>query len=171
MSLGVSPDPSLTPRQLEDIAVVAGRERERVSKQQQRARTAQERAQAATAPNQSGYVVPPMPAGLRRQRKWLRDGHDAYSRREIGLLELTEMRRSVSAQSETYKAGAVVRQSLAAMRAAQAQERMAEVLAAVEHGGAVVGFLARLQESVGNGQRRPLPGVRAVLPSQSGSAS
>lgn len=86
--------------------------------------------------------------------------HDAYSHRKITLLELTEMRRSVSTQAETYKAGAIVRQSFAAMRAAEAQEKMAEVLASVEHGGAAVMLLSRLREGLTDGRARPLP--RAV---------
>lgn len=158
-------EPTLTPAQLEDVAVVAGRERARLAKQQQRARKVEEQAKAAAAPNADGYVVPPMPAGLMKLRRWLRAGHDAYSARRIGLLELTEMRRSVATQSDTYKAGAVVRQSHAAMQAAEAQTRMADVLASIEHGGAVVAFMARLQETVSNGApRRPLPRVRAALP-------
>ncbi len=99
-----------------------------------------------------------MPAGLTKQRRWLRAGHDAYSARKITLLELTEMRRSVSTQAETYKAGAVVRQSFAAERTAAAQERMADALAAVEHGGAALLMLSRLQEGLTEGKRRPLPG-------------
>lgn len=137
-------------------------------KKAQRARQAVERATAALAPNPDGYVVPPMPAGLTAQRRWLRDGHDAYSHRRITLLELTEMRRSVSCQAETYKAGAVVRQSFAAERAAMAQEKMAEVLSSVEHGGHAVMLLARLQESLTDGRRRPLPGrVHQLTPSPS----
>ncbi len=129
-------------------------------KKAQRARQAVERATAALAPNPDGYVVPKMPAGLTAQRRWLRDGHDAYSHRRITLLELTEMRRSVSTQAETYKAGAIVRQSFAAERAAMAQERMADVLASVEHGGAAVMLLSRLREGLTDGRTRPLP--RAV---------
>lgn len=126
-------------------------------KKAQRARQAVERATAALAPNPSGYRVPDMPAGLTAQRRWLRDGHNAYSRREIGLLELTEMRRSVSTQAETYKAGAIVRQSFAAERSAVAQERMAEVLASVEHGSGAVLLLSRLREGQLEGRGRPLP--------------
>lgn len=129
-------------------------------KKAQRARQAVERATAALAPNPDGYVVPSMPAGLTAQRRWLRDGHDAYSHRKVTLLELTEMRRSVSTQAETYKAGAIVRQSFAAERAAMAQERMADVLASVEHGGAAVMLLSRLREGLTDGRSRPLP--RAV---------
>jgi len=148
----------------DELRLLANRQKAAEDKRQQRATRAQERAQQAIAPNPNGYVVPPMPAGLRAQRRWLRDGHDAYSARRIGILELTEMRRSVSAQAETYKAGAVVRQSFAALRSAMATERMAEVLASVEHGGAALMLLSRLQDGIGNGQRRPLPGVRTALP-------
>ena len=42
-------------------------------------------------------------------------------------------------------------------RVADAQERMAEVLANVEHGGAAVMLLARLREGLDEGRSRPLP--------------
>jgi hypothetical protein len=136
-------------------------------KKAQRARQAVERATAALAPNPEGYVVPSMPAGLTAQRRWLRDGHDAYSARRITLLELTEMRRSVSTQAETYKAGAIVRQSFAAERSAMAQERLVETLAALEHGGAALAMLVKLQDGLTDGRRRPLPGrVLAAVPPQ-----
>jgi hypothetical protein len=145
----------------QELRKLLEREKRAQDKRAQRARQATERATAALAPNPGNYVVPKMPAGLTAQRRWLRDGHDAYSDRKITLLELTEMRRSVSTQAETYKAGAIVRQSFAAERAAAAQERMAEVLASVEHGGAAVMLLARLREGLGEGRTRPLP--RAML--------
>jgi transposase-like protein len=99
-----------------------------------------------------------MPAGLSQIRKWVRQAHDAYSARRIGPLELTEIRRSASSVGDLYRTGAELRKAEAALRAAQAQERMAEALAAVEHGGAAVMLLARLQESLTDGRRRPLPG-------------
>ena len=156
---------------VEELQVLARRQRETEAKRERRARQAKERARAALAANPGGYVVPPMPAGLTKQRRWLRAGHDAYSARKITLLELHEMRRSVSTQADTYKAGAVVGQSFAAERAAAAQERMADVLAAHEHGGTAVMLLARLQESLTEGKRRPLPGRVHVLTSSSEPAS
>jgi hypothetical protein len=126
-------------------------------KKAQRARQATERATAALAPNPDGYVVPPMPAGLSAIRKWLRAAHDRYSARQIGPLELTEIRRSASSVGDLYRTGAELRKAEAAIRAAQAQERMAEVLASVEHGGAAVMLLARLREGLDEGRSRPLP--------------
>ena len=52
-----------------------------------------------------------------------------------------------------------------AARVADAQEKMAETLASVEHGGHAVMLLARLQEGLTGGARRPLPGrVHALTP-------
>ena len=68
-------------------------------------------------------------------RKWVRQCHDAYSRRAIGPAELTEIRRSASSVGDLYRTGVELRKAAAALRAAQAQERMADALAAVEHGG------------------------------------
>jgi hypothetical protein len=77
------------------------------------------------------------------------------------------VRRSFTAMLDSYKAGALVRQSVASMKAAEAQERMAGVLAAMEHGGHALLMLSRLQEGLQAGPRRPLPGLRSVpaLPS------
>lgn len=44
-----------------------------------------------------------------------------------------------------------------AARAADAQERLVEALATIEHGGIAVGLLARLQSGLSDGKRRPLP--------------
>jgi hypothetical protein len=46
-------------------------------------------------------------------------------------------------------------------RAADAQERLVEALLRVEHGGAALLMLSRLQEGLADGRRRPLPG-RAI---------
>jgi hypothetical protein len=141
-------------------------------KKAQRARHAVERATAALAPNPAGYVVPRMPAGLSAIRKWVRVAHDAYSERKIGPIELAEIRRSASSVGDLYRTGAELRKAEAALRAAQAQERMADALAAVEHGGAAVMLLARLQESLTDGRRRPLPGrVHALTPAPQEPAS
>src|SRR5262249_8707775 len=115
------------------------------------------------APNPGGYVVPPMPAKLSAIRKWVRCAHDAYSVRKIGLLELTEIRRSATSIGDLYRVGADIRKADAALRAAEAQERMADALAAVEHGGAALVLLQRLQSGLTDGPRRPLPSAR-VLP-------
>jgi hypothetical protein len=103
-----------------------------------------------------------MPAGPWRIRQWVRQAHDAYSRRLIGPLELAEIRRSAATVGELYRVSADLRKAEAAIRAAQAQERMAEVLAAVEHGGTALLMLARLQESLADGRRRPIPGTARV---------
>jgi hypothetical protein len=106
-----------------------------------------------------------MPAGLSALRKWVRQAHDAYSRREIGPFELTEIRRSAASVGDLYRTGAELRKAEAATRAAVAQERMADALAAVEHGGAALLMLSRLQEGLTEGKRRPLPGrVLGSLP-------
>jgi hypothetical protein len=57
-------------------------------------------------------------------------------------------------------------------KTAEAQERLLEALLRVEHGGAAVMLLARLQEGLNESRRRPLPGARAVVPpSNEGQAS
>jgi hypothetical protein len=155
-----------------ELRLLSEREKKAQDKRASRARLAQAKAQAAVAPNADGYVVPPMPSGLSAIRKWVRSGHDAYSRRAITILELTEMRRSASNLGDLYKAGAVVRQSFAAERAALAQERMAEVLAEAEHGKTAVLLLSRLQDSLSTGPRRPLPGrVHQLTPAPPEPAS
>lgn len=141
-----------------ELRLLAEREKDTQQKRRRRAVLAEERAKAALAKNPDGYVVPEMPAGLGAIRKWVRQAHDAYSRRAIGPLELTEIRRSASSVGDLYRTGAELRKAEAALRAAQAQERMAEALAAVEHGGTALVMLARLQESLTDGRRRPLPG-------------
>jgi hypothetical protein len=152
------PTPDAAPLNTAELRLLAQREKKAQDKREHRARQAQAKATAAMAPNADGFTVGPMPAGLAPQREWLRKGHDAYSARRITILELTEMRRSVSVQCESYKAGAIVRQSFAAQRAAIAQESMAATLASVEHGGHAVMLLSRLQDSLSTGARRPLPG-------------
>jgi hypothetical protein len=148
----------------QELRKLAEREKKAQDKREERARKATERAVAALAPNPDGYVIPKMPAGLSAIRKWVREAHDAYSERKIGPLELAEIRRSASSVGELYRTGAELRKAEAAMRAAQAQEQMAAALAAVEHGGAAVMLLARLQESLTDGRRRPLPGRVHALP-------
>ena len=152
------------PLNTEELRRLAQREKNAQDKRQQRARNATERAVAALAPNPSGYVVPTMPAGLRAIRKWLRRQHDAYSRREIGVLELEQCRRSASSVGDLHRVGADMRRAEAATRSAVAQERMAEVLAAVEHGGSAFLMLTRLQEGLAEGRRRPIPGAARALP-------
>lgn len=149
-----------------ELKLLARRERETQAKRERRARQAVERATAALAPNPDGYVVPAMPAGLSAIRKWVREAHDAYSGRRIGPLELTEIRRSASAVGDLYRTGAELRKAEAAIRAAQAQERLVETLAALEHGGAALAMLVKLQDGLTDGRRRPLPGrvLNAVPP-------
>jgi hypothetical protein len=149
----------LATAEAEEVRLLASRERERVAKAERRARLASERAVTALEPNASGYVVVPMPAGLRAQRRWAREVQDAYHRRQIGVVELTECRRAVTVQAESYKAGAVVRQSFAAMRAAAAQERMTELLATVEHGGTAMLLLDRLTAAMDRPLRRLPPRI------------
>ncbi|HWP34498.1 MAG TPA: hypothetical protein VNM66_02780 [Thermodesulfobacteriota bacterium] len=49
-----------------------------------------------------------------------------------------------------------------AARTAEAQEKLVEALLRVEHGGAAVALLARLQEGLGDSRRRLPPPVRAI---------
>src|SRR5262245_59495683 len=144
----------LTPDELKRLAE---RERWRQDKARRRALRRQELEGQQAAPPGSVYVMPKMPAGLSALRRWLRNCHDAYSRGELTGHGLNEARRSAGALGDLYRAGAEIRKADAAIRASEAQERMAEVLASVEHGGAAVMLLARLQESLADGKRRPLP--------------
>jgi hypothetical protein len=64
-----------------------------------------------------------MPAGLRKLRRWLRACQDLYAQGHLTKDELNEARRSATTQAELSKAGAIVRQSRAAMVAAEAQRR------------------------------------------------
>jgi hypothetical protein len=98
----------------------------------------------------------------------LKQAVEFYSARRIGPFELAEIRRSASSVGDLYRTRAELRKAETALRAAQAQERMAEALAAVEHGGAAVMLLARLQESLTDGRRRPLPG-RVHAPDTAGA--
>ncbi len=142
---------------VKELQALSRRVQETERKRRLRARQAEDRARAGLKPNPDGYVVPPMPAGLSALRRWVRGAHNAYSSRKIGPIELGEIRRSASAVGDLYRTGAELRKAEAALRAAQAQERMAEALAAVEHGGTALIMLARLQESLSDGRRRPLP--------------
>jgi hypothetical protein len=165
MSHPVSPEGAeVPPLSTAELRRLASREADAQRKRNERTRAAMEKAAAAVAPNPAGFVVPSMPAGLSGLRLWVRRAHDAYSARRIGPLELAEVRRSASALGDLYRVGADLRKAEAAIRAAQAQERMAEVLAAVEHGGTALLMLARLQDSLADGRRRPLPGAARVMP-------
>jgi hypothetical protein len=152
------PEPTLDRLTVDELKRVAQRERNRINQQRHRAAQATAHAAAALLPNPSGYVVPPVPAGLHKLRKWVRSCHDAYSQRRIGVTELAEVRRSASALGDLYKAGAEVRRSEAALRSAAAQEQLVASLQALEHGGAAVMLLAQLQQGLAEGKRRPLPG-------------
>jgi hypothetical protein len=152
---------------------LAKREQWRDAKRRQRADKAATLAAEAQA-RIAGYTLPRMPAGLRGIRLWLRDAHEAFEAGRITTARLTEARRSASAVGDLYRVGADLRKAQAAIRAAEAQEQMAHALAAVEHGGTAVLMLARLQEGLSEGRRRPLPHAghagRAgrVLPMQPG---
>ena len=49
-------------------------------------------------------------------------------------------------------------------RTAEAQERLVEALLTVEHGGAAMLLLTRLQDGLADGRRRPLPGTPRAFP-------
>ena len=115
--------------------------------------------------------MPPAPTDLRGVKRWIKAAHDAFTRRELTAAELNEVRRTAASMFEGSKAQADVRRSIAALEAAQAQTRMAEVLAAVEHGGTALLMLSRLQEGLTDGgRRRPLPGAARVLSAEAGSS-
>jgi len=133
------------------------------------------RAEAAMAANPGNFVVPKMPRNIRGLRIWMAEAHDEYSgnvtgQRRVSPIELMEMRRSMTAVLETYKIQALTTQAKAAIRAAQAQERMADTLASLEHGGTAVALLARLREMPG--ETRPLPFRRLTpLPKSTGEGA
>jgi hypothetical protein len=81
------------------------------------------------------------------------------------------VRRSAGTVGDLYRVGADLRRAEAAQRAADAQERMADVLAQVEHGGAAMLLLTRLQNGLNDVRRRPLPGRSLSLkPPESASS-
>ena len=154
-------DPETSP------AVKALAARENAAERQRRSRSSRDmaRAEAAMAANPGNFVVPKMPRNIRGLRIWMAEAHDEYSgnvtgQRRVSPIELMEMRRSMTAVLETYKISALVRQARAAMRQAEATERLADALRSMEHGGAAVALLARLREMPG--ESRPLPFRRAV---------
>ena len=51
-----------------------------------------------------------------------------------------------------------------AARVADSTELMAQTLAQVEHGASAVLLLNRFQDSLRSGTRRPLPGLRQIMP-------
>ena len=69
-----------------------GKDAER--KRDERRQAAEARVEESLATNASGYVVPPMPLGMSKLRRWYRDQQAARSRRDISLAELTECRLS-----------------------------------------------------------------------------
>jgi hypothetical protein len=154
---------SSTPSSLSigELKLLAQREKRTQQKRAERERKAREHQEKAMQANPGGYVVPRMPAGLSRIRKWYRDQHNAFSRRELHAAELKECANSMRVLADSYRASADLRRARAMERSAAAQERMADVLASVEHGGAAVLMLRQMQEGLLDGKRKPLPG-RAV---------
>ena len=142
----------------DELKLLALREKRTQQKRVERARKATEHADRASQPNPGGYLVPPMPAGLGRIRKWYRQQHDAFSRRELHATELKVCADSMRVLADSYRASADLRRAKAMERTATAQERMADVLASVEHGGAAVFMLQQMREGLADGKRRPLPG-------------
>jgi hypothetical protein len=96
---------------------------------------------------------------------------DLYSQGLIRGGELDQARRSAAAVADLRRAAAETTRAKAAMRSAAATEQMAQALASLEYGGPAVMLLARLQESLTEGKRRPLPGRVHALPSSSEPAS
>jgi hypothetical protein len=150
-------EPTLTPAETAELKRLVQRGKDSHYKRVWRKRKAEKDAKAAISPPPNGYRVPRMPASPQAIRKWLRSGHDAYSGRLIGVLELEQMRKSAAAVGESYKVGSFMKQALAAVEAAKAQTQMAKTLAEFQHGGAAVAWLSRAQSEYQSGPRRPLP--------------
>lgn len=100
------------------------------------------------------YRIPAPPGALARLPSWLRGVHVDWVDGNVSPNELRECREMVASLTSIHRAKADLRRARAAERAAMAQERMADVLASFEYGGAAVALLARLREMPG--ETRPL---------------
>jgi hypothetical protein len=157
-------EPDIPPLATEELRLLADRERDAQRKRVERAAAAQARALAGDVP--AAVKLPPMPASLRAIRKWLRDAFDLYEQGHRNVARLDQTRAHARAVADMFKASAEIRKAEAAIRSAAAQERLSEILAALEHGGATVALLASLRTADGllAGPRRPLPRAVAPLP-------
>lgn len=109
-----------------------------------------------TDPFLGSFVVPPIPADLGDQQEWHRFVADAYLRGEVDEDTMGKVRVIFRDQRDAFRVAYEGDKARAALRIADSQERMADVLASLEHGGAAVVMLQRLAEGVA-GRRRPLP--------------
>jgi hypothetical protein len=149
--------PAEAPLNVRELKLLAQREQRTQRKRDQRRRKAEEHAEQAMRPSPTGYRVGAVPAGPSAMRRWIRDQHNAYSRRDLAVPELDQCRHTFRVLMDSYKATAELRRAEAALRAAEAQEKMADILASVEHGSVAVALLQRLREMPDDGARRPLP--------------
>lgn len=138
----------------ESPAVAALAARDNAAERQRRSRSTRDesRAVAAMASNPDGYVVPKMPRNIRGLRAWMAEAHDEYSgnvtgQRRISPIELMEMRRSMTAVLETYKIQALFTQAKAAVRQAEATERLADLVSTMQHGELATVLWAQLRTS------------------------
>ena len=153
---------TLSAHQLADVALIAGRERDRVAKADYRRRTREEAAQAAMAPNPENYVTPQPPVSLKALRRWLAARHQDYARRRITPIELAECRRTATEIGGLHKAEAMKRGARAAERSAAAQDRLAELVASLKDGGVAAALLLSLRN--GEGPRyHPMAGRPGAL--------
>lgn len=148
----------------EALKTIVRRQLDTERKRAERAQKAMERAKSADEP--AAVKLPPMPASLRAIRKWLRDAFDLYEQGHRTVARLDQTRAHARAVADMFKASAEIRKAEAAIRSAAAQERLGDILAALEHGGATVALLASLRTADGllAGPRRPLPRAVAPLP-------
>lgn len=85
-----------------------------------------------------------------------------YAEKRARLVETGKLDPKLSAESRGWATLAL--QALDSIE----RRRLADVLVSVEGGGAALVLLARLQEAVSEGRRRPLPGRVVAMPTPAG---
>lgn len=135
-----------TPTTLE--AVQAQRQTNRDRKRVERAEATRVREALTMAPNPSGYITPRPPVHYRARKAWLADRHHDYAQRRISIIELDQCRKTADSLANQDKAASMVRQSRAAMKSADAQDKLAALVAGMRDGGVAAALLLSLR---GNG--------------------
>ena len=156
--------PEPPPLDTAELRLLASREKEAQRKREERARTARERAQAADVP--AAVPLPPMPASLTGIRRWLRLAFDQYERGQRSSARLEQARAQARTIGDMARAEAETTKAKAAMLSAKSSERIADALAAFEHGGAVVGLVTALRAgdaALGGAPRPRLPRPTTAL--------